>query len=42
MGYLKSSILNNINKLKNNEIAWDDELGWFKELDEEIEEEIKI
>lgn len=41
-GYLKHSILNNINKLKNNEIIWDDELGWFKELDDEIEEEIEI
>lgn len=41
-GYLKSSILNNINKLKNNEIVWDEELGWFKELDGEIEEEIEI
>ena len=41
-GYLKSSILNNINKLKNNEITWDDELGWFKNLDDEIEEEIEI
>lgn len=41
-GYLKSSILNNINRLKNNEITWDDELGWFKELDDEIEEEIEI
>mgnify|MGYP004613657945 CR=1 FL=1 len=41
-GYLKYSILSNINKLKNNEIIWDDELGWFKELDDEIEEEIEI
>lgn len=41
-GYLKRSILNNINKLKNNEIVWDEELGWFKELDDEIEEEIEI
>ena len=40
-GYLKCSILNNINKLKNNEIVWDEELGWFKELDDEIEEEIE-
>ena len=29
-------------KLKNNEITWDDELGWFKNLDDEIEEEIEI
>lgn len=41
-GYLKRSILSNINKLKNNEIVWDDELGWFKELGDEIEEEIEI
>ena len=41
-GYLKRSILNNIDKLKNNEIVWDEELGWFKELDDEIEEEIEI
>ena len=30
-GYLKQSILNNIDKFKNNEIEWDDDLGWFKE-----------
>jgi hypothetical protein len=30
-GYLKNSILNNIDKLKNNELKWDEELGWFKE-----------
>lgn len=41
-GYLKQSILNNINRLKNNELEWDDELGWFKELDDELEEEIEI
>lgn len=41
-GYLKRSILSNINKLKNNEIIWDDELCWFKELGDEIEEEIEI
>ena len=41
-GYLKQSILNNINRLKNNELEWDDELGWFKQLDDEIEEEIEI
>ena len=41
-GYLKYSILSNINKLKNNEIIWDEELGWFKELDNELEEEIEI
>lgn len=33
-GYLKYSIFSNINKLKNNEIIWEDELVWFKELDE--------
>lgn len=31
-GYLRQSILNNIDKFKNNEIEWDDEVGWFKEL----------
>ena len=41
-GYLKYSILNNIDKLINNEIVWDEELGWFKELEDEIEEEIEI
>lgn len=41
-GYLKQSILNNINRLKNNEIIWDDELGWFRELDDEIEKEIEM
>ena len=30
-GYLKSSIYNNINKLINNEIEWDEEIGWFEE-----------
>lgn len=30
-GYLKKSILENIDKFKNNEIEWDDELGWFKD-----------
>lgn len=37
IGYLKSSILNNINKLNNNKLVWDDELGWFKDIEEEIE-----
>ena len=36
-GYLKNSILNNIVRLKNNEIEWDEELGWFKDVEEEIE-----
>ena len=30
-GYLKKSILENIDKFKNNEIEWDEELGWFRE-----------
>lgn len=30
-GYLKNSILNNIARLKNNELLWDEEVGWFKE-----------
>ena len=30
-GYLKKSILENIDKFKNNEIEWDEELGWFKD-----------
>lgn len=36
-GYLKNSILNNIDRLKNNELEWDEELGWFKgnELNQE-------
>lgn len=34
-GYLKKSILENIDKFKNNEIEWDDELGWFKESEQE-------
>ena len=33
-GYFKSAILNNIDKLINNEIEWDEELGWFKEKNE--------
>lgn len=37
-GYLKNSILNNIARLKNNELEWDEELGWFKDIDEAIEE----
>lgn len=31
-GYLKNSILNNIVRLKNNELEWDEELGWFKDV----------
>lgn len=30
-GYLKKSITNNIDRFNNNEIEWDEELGWFKE-----------
>lgn len=30
-GYLKKSILENIDKFKNNEIEWDEELGWLKD-----------
>lgn len=30
-GYLKKSILENVDKFKNNEIEWDEEIGWFKE-----------
>ncbi len=37
-GYLKISILNNIDKLKNNELEWDEELGWFKDTEENLEE----
>ncbi len=36
-GYLKNSILNNINKLKNNELKWDEELGLFKDIEDKIE-----
>lgn len=37
-GYLKNSILNNIARLKNNELEWDEELGWFKDVEEDLEE----
>lgn len=40
-GYLKNSILNNIDRLKNNELEWNEELGWFKDV-EEVLEEIEI
>ena len=36
-GYLKNSILNNIDKLNNNEFVWDEELGWFKDTEEDLE-----
>lgn len=39
-GYLKNSILNNITRLKNNELEWDEELGWFKDVEEDIEHEM--
>ena len=29
-GYFKTSMLNNINKLINNEIEWNEEIGWFE------------
>ncbi len=33
-GYLKSSILNNIEKIKHiDKMEWDDELGWFKDIE---------
>ncbi len=32
LSHLKNSILNDIDKLKNDELAWDEELGWFKEM----------
>lgn len=32
-GYLKASILNNIDRLKNNQLIWDDEFGWFIDID---------
>lgn len=39
-GYLKNSILNYIARLKNNELEWDEELGWFKDVEEDIEHEM--
>lgn len=39
-GYLKNSILNNITRLKNNELERDEELGWFKDVEEDIEHEM--
>lgn len=41
-GYLKNSILNNIDRLKNNELEWDEESRWFKDIDKDVEEEIEI
>ena len=37
-GYLKQSILNNIERLKNNDIIWDEELEWFKDVNEDLDE----
>ena len=34
--YFKNSILNNIDKLKNPQYEWDDELGWFKSTEDEL------
>ena len=36
-GYLKNSILNNITRLKNNELKWDEELGLFIDIEDKIE-----
>lgn len=30
-GYFKTSMLNNINKLINNEVKWNDDIGWFED-----------
>lgn len=37
-GYLKTSIENNIEMFKRREIEWDDELGWFREVDNDDKE----
>lgn len=36
-GYFKSAVLNNIDKLRGNELEWDDEIGWFKEKDNDLD-----
>ncbi len=36
-GYYKEALLSNIRKFKNNELIWDEELGWFKDNAEEKE-----
>ena len=36
-GYFKNAILNNIDKLKNNELEWDEETGWFKETENKLD-----
>lgn len=33
-GYFKNAFENNIEKLKNRDKDWDDDIGWFKELDD--------
>jgi len=39
-GYLKYSIENNIEKFKNKELIWDDDVGWFKD-DNDFYDEIE-
>ncbi len=34
-GYYKEALLSNILKFKNSELVWDEELGWFRDLEEE-------
>lgn len=36
-GYFKSAVLNNIDKLRRNELEWNDEIGWFKEKDNDLD-----
>ena len=36
-GYLKKSIINNIDRFNKNEIEWDEELGWFKEKEQDYD-----
>jgi len=43
-GYLKQAILNNIERFKNKELEWDEELGWFREpniFDDEYEYDLE-
>ena len=37
-GYLKTSIENNIEMFRRREIEWDEELGWFREVDNDDKE----
>lgn len=37
--YFKNSMLSNIDKLKNPQYEWDDELGWFKSTEEDFDKE---